>query len=359
MRLSAAAPVIAAAAAALLGGGVVRPYFRAAGELRPPKPAAAPHRKVRAVAFDARRRLLTVGSEGELKVWDPGGCRRLEAWRLTAPERPLLAAQFSGDGKKLAVVRIDGPLQVWDVDRRAIVRSFRSPDVERFGFSMLSFSRDGRRLAVAPAMGRLQVWDVGSGAEVFGLASDNAHWGTLALSPAGDRLARGGHTPLEVWDLAKGQRAPPAGISTIDPPAIGWTASGDVLLLAPNAGDALPDDLLLLSTRRLQRIPAGPPPPTGAVAGSPDGSAVASAVLAASRTEPLSVPQPAVVPQVWERATGAARFLRQGILPFRAHRRFLTAIAWRPDGTRLASGDLDGEVVVWDARTGEPLWRVR
>jgi WD40 repeat protein len=354
-----AAPILLVVAAAALAGAWARPYFREAAELRAPEPAAAPHEKVRALAFDAAGRLLTVGAEGEMKVWDPEAHRPLDAWRLSPPERPFLAAAFSADASRLAVARLDGPLQVWDVPRRALLRSFRSPDAESFGFSMLSLSGNGRRLAVAPAMGQLRVWDVASGAELLALRSDNAHWGTLALSPSGDRLARGGHSPLQVWDVQRGRLEERPEPASVDPPAIAWAPAGDEILLAPNPGDKLPDDLLLISARGLRRFPAAPAPATAALAASPDGYAVAAPLLASRRAAPAGHPQPAIVPQVWERATGVPRFDRERLLPFRGHDHLITAIAWSRDAARLATGDLAGEVLLWDAHTGAPLWRVR
>ena len=53
--------------------------------------------------------------------------------------------------------------------------------------------------------------------------------------------------------------------------------------------------------------------------------------------------------RVWDAATGE---------PLRAltgHTKSVSSVAWSPDGTRIATGDDDGTVRVWDAATGEPV----
>ena len=49
-------------------------------------------------------------------------------------------------------------------------------------------------------------------------------------------------------------------------------------------------------------------------------------------------------------STGALTHENQTKLVFHAAR--ITALAWSPDGRRLASGSLDGSVIVWDPWSG-------
>ena len=47
--------------------------------------------------------------------------------------------------------------------------------------------------------------------------------------------------------------------------------------------------------------------------------------------------------QVWKSNTGTPEFT------YRNHRSEVLAVSWSPDGTRIASGDDDGIVRVWQA----------
>jgi WD40 repeat protein len=73
-----------------------------------------------------------------------------------------------------------------------------------------------------------------------------------------------------------------------------------------------------------------------AVAWSPDGRRIASA----SRDETV---------QVWDAANGKA------LLSYNGHTDWVLAVAWSPDGRRIASASRDETVQVWDAASGKPL----
>src|SRR5205085_1193055 len=70
-----------------------------------------------------------------------------------------------------------------------------------------------------------------------------------------------------------------------------------------------------------------------AVAWSPDGTRIASA------SEDKTV-------QVWDAFTGST------LLTYRGHSDKVITVAWSPDGARIASASFDGTVQVWNATTG-------
>jgi WD40 repeat protein len=55
--------------------------------------------------------------------------------------------------------------------------------------------------------------------------------------------------------------------------------------------------------------------------------------------------------QVWDSATG------QRLLTYTGHVRGPTSVAWSPESTRLVSSGVEGSLQVWQAADGTPLWR--
>ncbi len=92
--------------------------------------------------------------------------------------------------------------------------------------------------------------------------------------------------------------------------------------------------------------------PVSAVAWSPDGRRIASGSWDHSV-------------QVWDATNGGNLVLKQPavysghVLTYQGHKDTVTALAWSPDGKRIASASSDDTVQVWDASTGRPILTYR
>jgi WD40 repeat protein len=42
-------------------------------------------------------------------------------------------------------------------------------------------------------------------------------------------------------------------------------------------------------------------------------------------------------------------------LLLQAHRNWVLCVSWSPDATMIATGDMNGDIWLWDAATGQPL----
>ncbi|QDU22865.1 serine/threonine-protein kinase [Urbifossiella limnaea] len=308
--------------------GVIRRWDAATGEV-----VGEPWQRPRAVAGLAfsgdNRWLLEAHSEGVVVV-DPATGRHVRRVAPTAPGRTLLAACPVSD--RLAVVGPDREVMVWECGGGAgpVCRGHAAK------VSALAFSRDGRRLASAGGDQTVRVWNpahepgVSTVANVRGvgsLAVAASHvavtaraaglppgvFGVMVFDPAG-RV----RTVSAVGDCA----ASPDGTHFAAGLPDGGMTLWDATSGAPAWAHADPDVKALGTVMRLAVAPGGK-----RVAARPAGGQIAGSAV-----------------RVWD-ATGRGVDLLVG-------ERFLYALAFSPDGTRLAAATAGG-AGVWDADTGQ------
>ncbi len=241
------------------------------------------------------RHLLSGSGDGTLRLWD---VERGESLRVMQGYAPSLSdVDWSPDGTQLASGGSDTLVTLWEVTGRTPPRVLRG---HRWNVYGVAWSPDGRRLASSGWDNAIRLWDPATGTCVQVLR-DLDHVNTLffgvAWSPDGQQLASG--TFLQgvlVWDVAKR-----------DPRFVGHAH--------------------VTWIRRVAWSPDG----TRLVGGDEDGHVY-----------------------VWDAADGTQ------LLQLAGHHRSVTSVAWSPDGSRLASGSGRdaGELVVWDAHSGErhPAW---
>jgi eukaryotic-like serine/threonine-protein kinase len=257
------------------------------------------------VAVSPDGRLLAVGCASPFSL-SSHDFPRVPAYLISLPDgrvrhefaghlRFVLAVAFRPDGKRLATIGEEGTIRVWDTG------SGREVTAIRLGLGLaqraggLSWSPDGQRLASGADEGLLRIWDPETGRET---ARTTQHAGSVAWSPDGTRIASAlvGAAGLEVrpWD-ARAER-----------------------LLGP-----------------VLRQPGE----VHSLCWSPDGRRLA-AILADTENG-----SPGWWLTVWETMRGERVFRVKHVAE-------LTSIAYSPDGTRLATGGMEGIVRVFDAADG-------
>jgi WD40 repeat protein len=165
-----------------------------------------------AIAFRSDGKLLATGEVvrtrgrggfGLVRLWDVPTCKpagRLYTKQGHDGDGDMPAMAFSPDGNLLAVGKMSGRIQVWDVASGAIRCSFGKRDQNTMA---VLFTKDSK-LLISGGIGQgVQLWDVTSGQEVCKAESPRGGDVTsLALTRDGKLLASGGMDGnVIVWDL--------------------------------------------------------------------------------------------------------------------------------------------------------------
>jgi WD40 repeat protein len=296
------------------------------------------------VAFSRDGRRLATGGTWQqgLSLWDAETGLRLGT--LPAHRHPVSALAFSTDGGRLASASFGRSVSLWDTT----TREFLQPLPHTGNVLGVAFSPDGRRLASAGEDKTVHIWDAATGREVLGLHGHTDMCGCVAFSPDGWRLASASHDgTIRVWD-ATPLRAD-EGLETLT-----FTQHDEVRSLAvspdgrrvASAGNGTLVRVWDAATGRVSFDFTGHSAPVFSVAWHPDGRRIATAG---------SVGRQHAV-KVWDASDGRVHFKISGgpgtsAGPYQV-------LAFSPNGHYLVTGQLEGAVEVWDARTGQRVGKL-
>ena len=294
-------------------------------------------------SFSSDGRRFAISTESGAEIRSTTGGQALRAIPFAKGARGALA--LSPDGRSLATFsQLEDKVKLWDVATGQTLRTFRAVGAP-------CFSQDGRFLAISE--GRfISVWEPATGNLVRRLevprSQRSAGGAFLQRHTAGgfDFSAFGNGSYYMEFSRDGRRLANRTGnlISVWDTET--WTLT---FIGAAEAIDASihPDGRHLASasgdeiiiwdevTRREQPVLKGHAGNVSAIAFSPDGSRIASASY--DQTVKL-----------WDAGTGRLERTLQG------HRYTVYCVAFDPAGQRLASGSEDQDIRLWDAATGEP-----
>jgi len=314
-----------------------------------------------------------------------------ELLRRAAPAISIDAAGFIGsgissfhftpDGEAVAIVGGDGSVGVWDLTTGARLLFLPSPGRSCTNGSpagsdlaygcpnvfKVDLSDDGSFLAAADGEGLAQVWNLDSGREVLTVsAAADLPAGLLgglaapevAIGPDEPLLATGGADgTIRLWDIVTGRRLwsiqtgrevkglrQPPWLLSFDPDGTRLLISGPSRYVVDVAsGRTLAwskDRFWRAILAELSRFPAGPG--EGAVLVHPDGYVVAT----------LEGNDVRLV-RIEEQLFPASLRERTPLRVLKGHTQRITAAAFSEDGSRLATGSLDGTARVWNVASGQ------
>ena len=286
---------------------------------------------VTSLAFSPDGEQIISGSADlTVRVWEPRRAAVSFVGSLGRAIRVVLA--LSPDGSRVATENADGNIRVWDRQGRSEGRTFKGQ-----GVSMrdLAFSDEGSKL-VSIGTKAAQIWDATTGALLSTRVGQNPSWNVgMSLLPGGRQLVEVAHDgSVRLWNV-EGEE-PPVNLS----PGLETRAQGNVAKIASGNGQRLAvannRQIGVWDVTRRTRLLLldfdllGVPTFLGAFALSSDGTRLASGN------------EDGII-RVWEVPSG------QLLYQFKAHAGPVRSIAFNPAGTRLVSSSAysDRSVRIW------------
>ncbi|MFN2198416.1 MAG: helix-turn-helix domain-containing protein [Anaerolineales bacterium] len=273
--------------------------------------------------------------DGSLRVWDAAPGREL----MTIPGHAGIVwnVAYSPDGEQIASASVDGFVRVWEAETGRQVLELSREGTPTSGFTGVTFSQDGSQLAAGGQDGSISIWDRTDGKLVRELSGHSNYVTGLSFSFDGTQLASASWDGnVIVWDLIAGKPVVTFRGKTF--PAlitnVAFSPDGKTVFAA------VADDKLVyqweVSTGQEVRTLSGEDKEIYGLAVSPDGS------LLAGGTQDGNI-------VLWSVASG------EKLRTFSGHAGVVLRLVFNQDGSRLASAGFDRLAKVWDAATGQEV----
>jgi len=256
----------------------------------------------------------------------------------------IMSLAWSPDGKRIATAGYDKTVRVWDVRNGKVVAAYRGHSDR---VNAVVWSPNGQRIASASDDHTIHIWDAVSQIKQMTLQGHVNKVTALSWSSDSPRLASGGLDKIvQVWDSNSGRILFTYSGHKEAIQVVAWlpAASGRSARIASGSTDKTVQVWEPTKESKGNFFTSRLFPQRGtysytrhtqkvnALAWSPDGRRIAS--VGNDKTM-----------QVWDVANGKLGFIHRN--PASS----LNAVAWSPDGRYLAAGGNDKMVQVWDANT--------
>ncbi len=284
-------------------------------------------------------KLASGGFDNTAKIWNVP--KNESRGILRAHAKGIGSLTFSPDGKTIVSASDDKTAKLWDVEteQERLAISSHTEKVIR-----TAFSPDGRTLATAGEDRKIKLSDVVSGREQKSIDSPKPAT-VLTFSPDGKLLAAGhwfaDDREVRLWDTASGTQVCSADARGSGAWAVEFSKDGKQFITATPADDEPLEGNAIrfwetASCREISAIYGEPA--TGFVVGFVEGTLRAIQVLNNGRSLKLLDIES-----------------RKELASFSGHESELRSLAFSPNGKRLFTSDLEGQIKIWDVATGQEL----
>jgi WD40 repeat protein/tRNA A-37 threonylcarbamoyl transferase component Bud32 len=252
----------------------------------------------------------------------------------------VTSVAWSPNGTHLASASYDKTIRLWNATNGQHIQTYRGHSGR---VNALAWSPDSSRFISASDDGSMLIWNTTSKNPLFTFSEHTGKVIAVAWSPDGSRIASAGiNKVVLVWEVATGRILFTFNKHSYDVTTLAWSPSGTSIASGSDdctiqVWEPLKDGYtnfftsLFAPQRRIYTYSRHHHKVT-AVAWSPDGRRIAS--TSADRTM-----------QVWDVGTGKLGFI------YHNSSASMNAVAWSSDGHYLAAASNDKTVHVWDSIT--------
>ncbi|QEL20456.1 WD40 repeat domain-containing serine/threonine-protein kinase [Limnoglobus roseus] len=309
-------------------------------------------------------RIAALRHDGLVTVWDartgaalrtiPTGPRAvpLNKIRFTVTDgRPLVLHDAS---RRMVSRTPDGVAHVWDVESgRAVATLVGHRDV----ITSVTFNRDGRRIVTASDDGTAILWDTESGKLLVSYAGHAGPIQSAEITTDGAHVVTAGDDGVRVWDANRGSRDF-AHKLPVGSDAIAFRADGERFVTPANGFTVYDANT---GRRIVSKAHTDPDPNFDKTDGdkaafSPDGTRVATNSMSGEVTLTVGGVQKVYrgdgAARVYDAATG------KELVALAGHTERVNTVAFSPDGRRVVTTSDDKTARVWDAATGKELLKL-